>query len=62
MECTGLSKTYIEKNLLQEHDTWLTPEEAKQHKIVDEIVETIKSRKLNKNKKKKIVYKEVKGK
>lgn len=64
MECTGNSKSYIEKNLLQEHDTWLTPEEAKKHKMVDEIVETKKSRKLNKNKKmkKKILYKEVKEK
>ncbi len=56
MECTGLSKKYIEKNLLQEHDTWLTPEEGKKHKLVDIIVETKKSRKVKK--KNKIEYRE----
>lgn len=44
IECTGLSRKYIEKNLLQEHDAWLTPEEAKKHKMVDKIIQTKKSK------------------
>ena len=57
MECTGLSRKYIEKNLLQEHDTWLTPEEGKKHKFVDSIIESKSSVK----KKNKIQFKEVLG-
>ncbi len=56
MECTGLSRKYIEKHLLEEHDTWLTPEEAKKHKMVDKIVQTKKSKFLKK--KNKLDYKE----
>jgi ATP-dependent Clp protease, protease subunit len=45
-ECTGQSQEYIEKYLLQEHDAWLTAEEAKKHKIVDSIVKSTKKKPL----------------
>lgn len=44
MECTGLSRNYIEKHLLSEHDIWLTPAEAKKHKMVDAIVKSKKKK------------------
>lgn len=44
IECTGLSKKYIEKHLLTEHDAWLTPEEAKKHKLVDIVVPSKKKK------------------
>jgi ATP-dependent Clp protease protease subunit len=54
MECTGLSKKYIEKNLLLEHDTWLTPEEGMKHKMVDGIISIKKSKNFRKKNKVKL--------
>ena len=50
VNCTGLSKKKIEKELLCEHDTWLTAEEALRFNIADEIIKTKK--KILKRKKK----------
>ena len=36
-ECTGLSEKVIVTNLLQEHDSWLTPEEAIKFNLADKI-------------------------
>jgi ATP-dependent Clp protease protease subunit len=43
-ETTGLSEKAILKNLLGEHDIWLTPEEAVKFNIADSIVHTKKKR------------------
>jgi ATP-dependent Clp protease protease subunit len=45
VSCTGLSKKKIEKELLCEHDTWLTAEEALKLNIADEIVRSTKKKK-----------------
>lgn len=50
INCTGLSKKKIEKELLCEHDTWLTAEEALRFNLADEIIKTKK--KIIKRKKK----------
>jgi ATP-dependent Clp protease protease subunit len=51
MNCTGLTKKKIEKELLCEHDIWLTAEEAHNLNIADVIVRTKqkrhKKRKIN---------------
>lgn len=46
VECTGLEKSQIEERLLLEHDKWLTPLEAKKLNLIDEIVESNKSKRL----------------
>lgn len=51
VECTGLTEKLVEKYLLQEHDIWLTPNDAKKYGLVDSIVTTKKSKLLNKQKK-----------
>ena len=50
INCTGLSKKKIEKELLCEHDIWLTAEEALRLNLADEIVRT-KRKRFNKRKK-----------
>lgn len=50
MNCTGLTKKKIEKELLCEHDVWLTAEEALKLNIADEIVKT----KIKRHKRKKV--------
>ena len=39
-KCTGKSEAYINKHLVGPTDTWMTPEEARTHKIIDNIKET----------------------
>jgi ATP-dependent Clp protease protease subunit len=46
-ETTGLSEKVILKNLLQEHDVWLSPEEAVKFKMADKIVYSKKKNKDN---------------
>jgi ATP-dependent Clp protease protease subunit len=46
MECTGLSKTVIENELLKPYDVWLSPRRAKKYKIADKIFITKKSKSL----------------
>lgn len=41
-ETTGLTETVISKNLLQEHDTWLSPEEAVKYNMADKIIRSKK--------------------
>jgi ATP-dependent Clp protease protease subunit len=40
ISCTGLPKEKIEKELLCEHDIWLTAKEAVQYNLADEIVKS----------------------
>lgn len=40
IECTGKKESYVMKNLLNPHDSWLSPEEAIKHKIADKISST----------------------
>jgi ATP-dependent Clp protease protease subunit len=42
INCTGLNQKKIEKELLCEHDTWLTAQEAVKFNIADEIIKTKK--------------------
>lgn len=51
-ECTGLDKKEIESQLLQEHDAWLNPKEAKKFNIIDEIVTSNKTKRLKEANKK----------
>jgi ATP-dependent Clp protease protease subunit len=51
MSCTGLTKKVIEKELLCEHDVWLTADEALKLNITDEVIKT----KIKRHKKRKIV-------
>ncbi len=37
IKCTGKTEAYIRKHLLCQSDVWLSPAEAKKHKIVDEV-------------------------
>lgn len=46
-ETTGLSERTIVKNLLPEHDVWLTPEEALKYNMADKIVSSKKKKKFN---------------
>ena len=39
-KCTGKSEKYIRKYLLGPTDEWMTPEEAKKHGIIDEVITT----------------------
>jgi ATP-dependent Clp protease protease subunit len=50
MNCTGLRKKEIEKELLAEHDIWLTAQEALKFNIADEVIPN-KNKKHKKGKK-----------
>ena len=43
-ETTGLSDKVISKSLLQEHDTWLSPEEAIKFNMADKIIHSKKKK------------------
>ena len=43
-ETTGLTDKVISKNLLQEHDTWLSPEEAVKFNMADKIIQSKKKK------------------
>jgi ATP-dependent Clp protease protease subunit len=43
-ETTGLTDKVISKNLLQEHDTWLSPEEAVKYNMADKIIQSKKKK------------------
>ena len=47
-ECTGLDRKVIVSELLTDNDKYLTPPQAKKYKLVDHVVVSNKSRKLNK--------------
>lgn len=51
IECTSLDKKTIEENLLQEHDKWLLPKDAKKFNLIDEVVTSNKTKKVRANKK-----------
>jgi ATP-dependent Clp protease protease subunit len=53
MNCTGLTKKVIEKELLCEHDVWLTSDEAVKYGIADEIVRSKRKGPLNARRKQK---------
>lgn len=56
-ETTGLSEKVILKNLLQEHDVWLSPEEAIKFNMADKVVYSKKQSKKVSNGRKTIISK-----
>ena len=50
INCTGLKKKTIEKELLCEHDIWLTAEEALKFNIADEVIKSKHKKRIRRGK------------